>query len=257
MVRPLGVFQKRKRRPPGPRHIFLDRRRRQRAVNVDGRKSLLHPARQLRVRQAINPADRDLGQRPFSDDRFRQPQPRRPQMPPHQTRVRAQRLGKRILRALDRVFRLRRRRAALFPGLHLAAERLPAFRKQNHAETVHQQLRRLLRRLRLFYRRAPDPALQRPCVQDLLARLVRHLRQRAHDLLGNIPARRQSVEKQYRQQLPAAKDLPRLKIRRIFKLRRKRPSVYHRISPRGNYCAAKREKLYGSICICGINMVRY
>lgn len=95
------------------------------------------------------------------DGLARKPQLRRAQMPPDKGRVDPDRLGERILRALDGVFALRRGGAAPRPALGLEAERLGQPGKDHHAVPMRQLVRRGLGRVRLLTHRAPDRAALR------------------------------------------------------------------------------------------------
>ena len=131
----------------------------------------------------------------------------------------AHRLGKRILRALDGVFRLRRGRAAPRTCFRFKAERRIRSVEKHSAVAVQQLVRRLRRALRTLGDGTVDSRPLRLRQNLLYAPRRDRLHQRLQHLLGDIPAGGQPVQKQQSQPLPADRDLPGIEIRRIAEAR--------------------------------------
>ena len=217
LVRPLRVLEQRERRCARPAHRLLHRRRREHALQPDRVQPPAHPLDVLLPANAVEIADRHARPAPASQKLLLQPQRRRPQMPPHQARVRAHRLRERILRALDRALRLRRGRPALLARFRLEAERLRLARKQHDAEAVHELLRRRCGVLRPRDRGAPDRAGLRLLQQRLPPVRAEIFAERPEHQLCNVPAGGQPVDKKGRQPFAARLHRMLFKIRRVLK----------------------------------------
>ena len=133
--------------------------------------------------------------------------------------VDAHRLCKRVLRALDSVFRLRRGWAAPGARFRFEAERRVRARKNDSAIAVQQLVHRLRGVLRALGDGAVDSRPLRLRQNLLYAPRRDRLHQRLQHLLGDIPAGGQPVQKQQSQPLPADRDLPGIEIRRTPKAR--------------------------------------
>jgi len=228
-IRPFGVLQERKGRFTRAGHIFLHARGRQHPIDIDRRQPLLHAPDERRIRQICKEADRDgrLAAKPHG--LLHEAQLRRAQMAAQEARVDAHGLGKGVLRALDRVFRFRRGRAAAGIGLRLEAERRARAGKDDGAVAVQQLVRGVLRRRDPLGHGAVDPCLLRLGEHRLHAAGLHRLHERTQDLLRDIAAGRQPVEKQHVQLLPAGRDLPLRHIRAAAEQRPqlRRAPVFH------------------------------
>ena len=204
---------------------------------------------QLRVRQALDPADRDLGQRPLSDGRSP------PAAAPASADAAAP--GSCSMRSVSvnasfaplTVFSVSGGgRAALFPGFHLAAERLPAFRKQNHAEAVHAACSAACcGDSVLFDRRRTRPRPAAPvCTETSCARLVA-----SSAPAGAAPARQCPCRTSARRETIPSAAARRNVTFRVSKSAAPSNCACNPPAPSTiafhlvwNYCAAKRENTY-------------